>query len=357
MPQPEIVWDIGTAYDLFVSLIVLHHPAEYGLRGAWAAGVRARLSVAERETLAQASSLLPCTPLHWVHALPHPKDGATALWVLRQMPPAERLPALGLSPAFPHSVRDVFHRVVARGAWDEQDIEILKAYDRTRDQESFFAGKDLTKFLEGWSRAEELGERFLQALGTFHEVFFAEEEKRIQPALQHALARAQDLSDQMALPDMLEQLSQGVRFTKLPDVAELVLAPSYWSTPVIIFGDASDERQIWLFGAKPTDASLVPGELVPDALVRSFKALSDPTRLRILRYLTEEPLTAAELSRRLRLRIPTVTHHLRTLRIAGLVQLTVKQIDGKEKDFYAPRFAAAEAAFATLRRYLGQDTP
>ena len=51
MTSPEVLWDCGTAYDLFISLYVLHHPAEFGLRASWTAGVRARLSAAARETL------------------------------------------------------------------------------------------------------------------------------------------------------------------------------------------------------------------------------------------------------------------------------------------------------------------
>ena len=38
-----LIWQTGTAYDLFASLQVLHRPQEFGLRRAWAAGVRARL--------------------------------------------------------------------------------------------------------------------------------------------------------------------------------------------------------------------------------------------------------------------------------------------------------------------------
>ena len=70
--------------------------------------------------------------------------------------------------------------------------------------------------------------------------------------------------------------------------------------------------------------SLVPGELVPDALYQPLKALADPTRLRILRYLSDEPLTPAALARRLRLRSPTVIHHLDALRLARLVILTLE---------------------------------
>ena len=70
-------------------------------------------------------------------------------------------------------------------------------------------------------------------------------------------------------------------------------------------------------------------------MLRALKALSDPTRLRIMRYLSDEPLTPAELARRLRLRAPTLTHHLRALRLAGLVQLTLGE--GKRDRLYAAR--------------------
>ena len=33
----EITWDLGTAYDFFISLEVLHEPSKYGIRGVWAA--------------------------------------------------------------------------------------------------------------------------------------------------------------------------------------------------------------------------------------------------------------------------------------------------------------------------------
>jgi DNA-binding transcriptional ArsR family regulator len=109
------------------------------------------------------------------------------------------------------------------------------------------------------------------------------------------------------------------------DVPELVLAPSYWSTPLVFLGKVNPERSILLFGARPANASLIPGEVVPDALLRVLKAMADPTRLRILRYLVCEQLTPAEISRRLRLRAPTVTHHLSELRLAGLVHITFEE--------------------------------
>jgi DNA-binding transcriptional ArsR family regulator len=355
MPLPRLLWDWGTAYDLFVSLDVLHDPAEYGLRSAWAAGVRARLPATMRETLEQSLSLFHL-PVHWVHALPDPKDGATVLWHLGQVPPADRLAALSLLPETPPEMREILQRVAARRAWDERDKQVLQSLAaRSEKKECWYSPQAMTHILEWWARPEEFGERYLEALCAYQESFFAAEEKRIRPALQDALGRAQDLADRLALPDLVEELSKGLRFVELPAVAELVLAPSYWCTPLMFMGKASAEREVWVFGARPPDASLVPGEVVPDALLQTLKALSDPTRLRILRYLSEEPLTPAQLSRRLRLRAPTVTHHLKVLRLAGLVQLRLGEGKGTEREPYAARLGAVAAAFASLSGFLGES--
>ena len=215
------------------------------------------------------------------------------------------------------------------------------------------SSEKLAEVLDWWTGAEELGERYLGALRVYHEVFFAEEERRIRPALQEALARAQERAERMPLLDLLEELSQGLRFDERSTAPELVLAPTYWSTPLMFFGMVSPEREMLLFGARPPGDSLVPGELVPDSLLRSLKALSDPTRLRILHTLTREPHTPAQLARQLRLRAPTVIHHLKALRLAGLVQLRLGE--DKQDRGYAARPEMVKAACESLRDFLGES--
>ena len=72
--HPQISWDMGTGYDFFVSLLVLHHPAKFGLRGAWAAGVRSRLAQEEREFL---EGLYEVMPLDGRHASTNPIFGVS----------------------------------------------------------------------------------------------------------------------------------------------------------------------------------------------------------------------------------------------------------------------------------------
>jgi len=325
---PKLLWDLGTAYDLFVSLEVLHHPEEFGLRASWAAGVRSRISPDERKVLEDANLILH-VPLPWINSLPEPKDSATVLWTLSKISPAERLPEIAICCEMPDELAERLRAVAGRRAWNDGDIEALRAV--YKQKKHHLQPEMYTTILDWWARPDEFGEAFLVALRSYHQVFFAEEELRIRPALEQAQLRAQELAGKATIADLIELLSLGVRFNLPAEISELVLAPSYWSTPLIIFGDAGPLRIIITYGARPADASLIPGEIVPDALLQVLKALADPTRLRILRYLSTEPLNPAQLSRRLRLRSPTVVHHLSELRLAGLVHVHLGE--GGEKSY------------------------
>jgi DNA-binding transcriptional ArsR family regulator len=134
---------------------------------------------------------------------------------------------------------------------------------------------------------------------------------------------------------------------------ELILVPAYWSTPLVHLDELGSDQKIFLFGARPSTMSAIPGELVPDGLLIALKALADPTRLRILRYLVEQELTPSELARRLNLRAPTVTHHLKELRLAGLINLTLR---GQEK-LYRARLGALDSIHADLKGFLKGNGP
>ncbi len=346
---PKLNWDWGTAYDLFVSLNVLHEPHRFGLRGSWAAGVRSRLQPDERDVLEDANTLVHI-PSFWIYGLSDPKDSATALWALGQISPKERLPSLAISPEISPQVVEVFKEVAERGSWSEKDQEDLRVC--YQEKGAGLRPKVLTMILDWWARPAEFGGKYLAALQSYYQVFFAEEEARILPALQESLEQAKALAAKLDVPALVENLSQGLRLASLPEFSELILAPSYWSTPLVVFTKLSKGRMLLVYGARPAQASLVPGEVVPDALVRSLKALADPTRLRILRYLSQKSHTPAQLSRRLRLRAPTVIHHLNALRLAGLVYLTLEA--GGERR-YAVRTEIVRVTCDDLQAFLEEE--
>jgi len=348
--SPSIGWDSGTAYDLFMSLAVLHNPEKHGLRASWAAGVRSRLSSGERKTLETADAL-EIFPLHWIYSLPEPKDAASAIWALRQVPAADRLSVLTFRGTETSAVADILQDVAKRRSWDEQDQEALRSAFRQKDHEIPRA-KTMAKILDAWSAPDVFGENYLAALQSYHNAFFAEEENQIASVLQESLENARRLADRVSLEDLVDELSQGVHLKELSDTQEVVLVPSYWISPLILFKKISTKKTLLLFGGRPPDVSLVAGEMVPDQMLRMLKAMADPTRLRILRYLAQGELTPSQLARRLRLRAPTVTHHLNTLRLAGLVRLT---LEAKGERHYAARLEALNSMDASLREFLESD--
>ena len=91
---------------------------------------------------------------------------------------------------------------------------------------------------------------------------------------------------------------------------------------------------------------------MPDALTRSLQAVSDQTRLRILKLLSQSSRTQIEIARELRLRPPTITHHLKILRLANLVRLT-ESAEGEKR--YDVRGGRLHELTEDLMAFVGID--
>jgi DNA-binding transcriptional ArsR family regulator len=359
----KLIWDIGTAYELFISLHVLHEPDSFGIRASWAAGVRSRIPAADRKLLEDVYTLIG-VPLAWIHNLPAPKDAISALWALKQIPPAERMIKLqrldqpreddGSENAEKRrQINETLLRIAKTRVWKTEDAEF---FIKILSKKKLSVKRDaVERALDWWSRPDELGDGFLSALQSYYQAFFEEEEKRVAPVLKAGLEHAKSLASRMTFDELFAELSQGVQFGEEFRAANFIFAPAFWTTPLILFEKLDANTQLIIFGARPANMSVVHGEMVPDGLVRSLKALADPTRLKILFYLSQqECLTPSELARRLHLRAPTVTHHLSELRLASLVELCV---EGDEKYYYAVRTQALDATFENLKAFLHSEPP
>ena len=322
--SPMLSWDVGTAYELFVSLHVLHEPERYDLRPAWAAKIRARIPTAERTFLEETQSFLSF-PLAWVYRLPPPKNAITVLYALQQIPAASRSSTLldlerGIKPE-----SKVLLEIAQRRRWDKTELATLiplMCKDAVDQDE-----QGLIKFLNWWVRPDDFGTMLYSALQAYYQAFFEQEEQRVGPVLETGLEHAQQLAEHLSIRELIAELSQGVQYTEELG-KELIIVPTFWMTPLVHLDAIHADQKLFLFGARPTTMSAIPGELVPDGLLIALQALADPTRLKILRYLSQQELTPSELARRLNLRAPTVTHHLKELRLAGLINVTLR---GQEK--------------------------
>ena len=354
--SPTILWDFGTAYELFISLHVLLEPEYFGIRPSYAASIRARVPSAERKLLEELYPLLG-VPLKWLHSLPAPKDAISALWALKQVPPAERMLLLysvnnpikgnNQEEIEKHKIwQETLLRIANKGKWTDSDVDFFQ--ELFSKKHGTIKRENIVSALNWWSRPAELGEAFLNAMQSYYQAFFEEEEKRIEPVLRAALERAQALSTTVSFEELFVELSQGLQLGGEFSASKFIITPAFWITPLVFFDKFDEDTMLFAFGARPADMSVIPGEIVPDALVRSLKALADPTRLKILRYLTHEKLTPSEIARRLKLRPPTVTHHLRELRIAGLVELSLTEVENR----YTIRKQALNAVYEHLNSFL-----
>ena len=345
--KPSIRWSLGTAYDLFASLHVLHHPERFGLRPAWAAGVRSRLSAPQRSILEDAQNLFFNSPIAWISSLPEPKNASAVIRFLARVKPSELLPFLSYHSDLPASVLGTLNQVRSTELWTQNELDQLQAYYRQKNDP--ISTDKLTTILNWWASSAEFGERYVEALQAYIEVFFAEEERRISPYLQQALDHARQKAADFEFPNLMLELSQGVKIAAFEEADLVTFAPSYWITPLVMYDSIEPQKWTVLFGARPADVALVPGEVVPDAMLRALKALSDPTRLLILHYLHDQPSTPTQLAKKLRLRAPTVVHHLNALRLAGLVYISM---EFEEEKRYSARSAALAETFDSLVRFI-----
>jgi len=342
----QITWDTGTAYDLFISLFVLHRAADIGLRPSWAAGVRQRISGPRREFLERLFNF-SSLPLQWIRSLPDPKDAATALRHAAELGPVDRLATLTLPSETPSEVQATLQKIAGRGSWLPSHEKTIQELYPQRSRS--LSAESLRMMLETWAAAAESGNTMLAALREYYEAFFIEEENRIRPELERGLLQAQARAKQVSIEKLVEELSHGIRFEDLSSIQEVVLAPSYWMTPLVFHTRPDKQTALIVFGVRPEMESIPPGAGVPNALVTTLKSMADPTRLRILRYLNGQPLTPSELSRRLRLRPPTVIHHLKMLRLAGLVSIIVSE-DGDKR--YTTRSETVGGIFNTVQEFI-----
>jgi len=343
-----LLWDVGTAYEFFVSLHVLYEPEYYDLRPSWAAKIRSRIPTTERLFLEETLGFMNF-PLAWLYSLPAPKNAITVLYALQQILPVQRGRVLFDLEAEIRPESKRLLEISERRGWDKNDLAVLspvmQLFGHKSDEQS------LIKFLNWWVRPEEFGNLLLSALQAYYQAFFEQEEKRVGPVLELGLEHARQLAGQISISNLIADLSQGVRFTEELG-RELILVPTYWMTPLVSLEKINKAQKMFLWGARPSTMSAIPGELVPDGLLISLKALADPTRLKILCYLNQEELTPSELSRRLNLRAPTLTHHLKELRLAGLVNLT---LHGQEK-LYRARLEALDVMQGDLKGFLKNTT-
>ena len=191
----------------------------------------------------------------------------------------------------------------------------------------------------------------LAALRVWYDTVFFAERERILPLLQREAEAMERRRAEMPAEMFIEQAMRGVQWQSPVGLRRIVFAPSYFCRPAVFY-------HIWhgtmTFCApiafSSPDARRSDPRAPDEETLRFFLALGDPSRLRILRLLTERQMYLTELADRMELTKATTKHHMVKLRDAGLVTL----YDRERMTFYELRPDVVRHAKQLLSSFLEQ---
>lgn len=144
--------------------------------------------------------------------------------------------------------------------------------------------------------------------------------------------------------EVYEAATQGMRLYPSETLKQVILIPQYHARPLVI----SSPYDEYVFTTYSCDA-LPPEEGRPAAaLLRLTRALSDETRLFILRLLTGSQLNFTEIVKAVGLSKSTIHYHLIALRAAGLI---IVHSSGKSTS-YSLRLEALNGLPGQIEDYL-----
>ena len=164
--------------------------------------------------------------------------------------------------------------------------------------------------------AEQVKERLLDLLPRWNEhIFRPLAAEALELAARDAEAKRQ-LAASISPEQLVERMTRGLQYAPRPDVHRLVFFPTYWQRPWVLLGEYKHVK-IYCYPIS-VDHEAAEG---PDTaeLARTYKALGDENRLRLLKLLRARPITLSEAAQALGLAKSTAHHHLAILRQAGFV--------------------------------------
>lgn len=354
---PEVEILACETYDLLLALhVALASPeydyADYDIGRGWIESARTRLNAADPNALRVLgtylgngqSGSLHATLISLVWQSPEPRDPEHFLDWLGELPSDQMAEALLDSEGLGADWLDLLQLALEeRGTGRESALTRLLA--RYSD-DARPTVRHVIEHLDE-TRAELLG-----ALRIWHETVFQNEAPRIRPLLRREAEALERQRTERPLEPFIEQTMRGVQWQRPAGLRRIVFAPSYFCRPAVFY-------HFWhgtLTFCVPVEQAIVDAETHsadPGApgedILRYFEALGDPTRLRILRLLSEREMYLTELSERLGLTKATTKHHMVRLRAAGLVTL----YDRERLTYYALRPEIARHAAQLLESYLG----
>ncbi|HYM50883.1 MAG TPA: winged helix-turn-helix domain-containing protein [Candidatus Limnocylindrales bacterium] len=181
----------------------------------------------------------------------------------------------------------------------------------------------------------------LDVLSGWYERIFSKDEAAVTTLLQDE-ARARSTL-RATDPERLILIATGVRYVGQPGIDTVLLVPTLIMRPWL---GVENYRHMRIYCYPILDDPELP-DAVPPALVRTYQALANPARLRILKALGDENLTVEQLASRLGDQPDAIRAHLARLRVGRLVEIICA-----DDATYARRTDLLRVVGQPLRSYL-----
>lgn len=192
-----------------------------------------------------------------------------------------------------------------------------------------------------------LRDQAVSLLAEWHNHYFSKINPDILSGLQQNAEDHRALLPTLAPIDVVEKATNGIRQHPVERLERVVLIPQYHARPI----NLSTHYERLSITCYPADA-LSPQEDSPSPdLLRFTRALSDETRLKILRFLRGTPKTFSDITEAMSLSKSTIHYHLILLRGAGLIRVNTR---GSSVD-YTLRQEAVHELNHVLFKYLSQN--
>ncbi|WP_138493499.1 ArsR/SmtB family transcription factor [Paenibacillus pinistramenti] len=178
---------------------------------------------------------------------------------------------------------------------------------------------------------EQVRERYTPLLRIWYKRYFKDVELEHEHYLREDVLEKKTLEDKMEPADLIEISTSGIRVGEHLPIDQVVLLPTLHLRPLNTY--CFYHRLLVL--QYPIDFPEKEGQ-PPNLLLRMTRALADPLRLNLLRFISEQgPLSFSEMKKQLPDLSDTLTHHLMLLRVAGLllIHLDVNQVENQHETY------------------------
>lgn len=206
-------------------------------------------------------------------------------------------------------------------------------------------------FAEWLITTDGLPLRYADVLRDFRKTVFVDYEKEFGDSIGRAAAARKAAPQRGDAKAVVEEVTQGIDFDIPLGISRVMLVPSVVTRPLSLV-DGHRGTLVVYYGIADEFIDSDP-EAPPSWLVRTYKALSDERRLRIMRRLSEGSASLEELTNLLGLSKSTVHHHISQLRAAGLIRVHIPSDHGYSKQkIYSLREQSLTDAQGFLDSYL-----